>query len=117
MLKSSTVVICFMPITSAGGDLASVSFFYIFAKTKLFTLARLPGAGGWPRPEVVIAPALIVICIKTYRSLAKMGLVLEKGAHFQKGSVFFVFENRCPPLGAHAAVFRATTKNATHSRD
>ena len=47
-----------MPITIAGRDLASASFFDIFAKIKFFTLARLPGGGGWPRPEVVIAPAL-----------------------------------------------------------
>ena len=111
-------VICFMPITVAGRDLASASFFDVFATIKLFTLARLPGGGGWPRPEVVIAPALQVICIKTYRSLAKMGLVLERGAHFQKGSVSFLLENRPPPLlGAPAAVFRATTKNAAHRRD
>ena len=84
-----------MPITIAGRDLASASIFDIFAKIKLFTLARLPGGGGWPRPEVVIA--LMVICIKTYRSLAKMGLVLERGAHFQKGSVCFLFEYRRPP--------------------
>ena len=83
----------FMPITIAGRDLASASFFDIFATIKLFTLARLPGGGGWPRPEVVIAPALMVICIKTYRSLAKMGLVLERGAHFQDVCFYDIFQN------------------------
>ncbi len=117
MLKSSIFVIWFMPIAIAGRDLASASFFDIFAKIKLFTLARLPGAGGGPGQRLSSPLPFMVICIKTYRSLAKMGLVLERGAHFQKGSVSFLFENRRPPLGAPAAVFRATTKNAAHRRD
>ena len=73
--------------------------------------------GGAPQPVVVIAPALMVICIKTYRCLAKMGLVLERGAHFQKGCVSHCLFKYTPPLGAPAATFKATTNNAAHCRD
>ena len=56
---------------------------------------------------VVIAPALMVICIKTYRCLAKMGLVLERGAHFQKGCVsHFLFKYTPPPLGPPRTLLR-----------
>ena len=116
-MKSLIFVICFMPITIAGRDLARASIFYIFTKIKLFTLLASRGAVGGPGQRLSSPLPSKVICIKTYRSSAKMGLVLERGAHFQKGSVSFSFENRRPPLGAPAAVFTATTKNAAHRRD
>ena len=97
MLKSSIFVIWFMPIAIAGRDLASASFLTFSQKSNFSRLLASRGAGGGPGQRLSSPLPFKVICIKTYRSLAKMGLVLERGAHFQKGNVSFLFENRCPP--------------------
>ena len=78
-------------------DLTSASFFDIFRKIKLSTLLVSRGAGGGPGQRLSSPLPFMVICIKTYRSLAKMGLVLERGAYFQDVCFYDIFPNTTFP--------------------
>ena len=73
---------------------------------------------------VVIAPALIVICIKTYRCLAKMGLVLERGAlsgdfGARKGSPLYVAEKLTNHYGGvlgNRSILKGPQKPRNHNK-